>query len=207
MDFDRSVFLNCPFDDEYLPLLRPILFFIFDLGLKPRIALERLDSGRPRIEKIISLIGESKYAVHDLSRLKAKEAGEYYRLNMPFELGLEVGCRLFSGGRWAEKKCLILEAERYRYQAAISDMSNSDIAIHGNDPIEASLQVRNWLNNEAGLRAAGPSQLWGRFTDFMADNYTALLVKGYSDRDIERLPIPELMTCMQDWIAKNKYET
>lgn len=204
MDFDRSVFLNCPFDDAYLPLLRPILFFIFDLGLKPRIALERLDSGRPRLEKIISLIRESRYAIHDLSRLKAKRAGEYYRLNMPFELGLDVGCRLFGGGRWAEKKCLILEAERYRYQTAISDMSNSDIAVHGNVPIEAALQVRNWLNNEVGLRAAGPSRLWGRFTDFMADNYTTLLANGYSDRDIERLPIPELMTCMQDWIAKHK---
>jgi hypothetical protein len=133
--------------------------------------------------------------------------GEYYRLNMPFELGLDVGCRLFRGKRWAEKKGLILEAERYRYQAAISDMSNSDIAVHGNDPVEGSLQVRNWLNNEVGLRAAGPSQLWGRFTDFMADNYTALLANGYSDRDIERLPVPELMTCMQDWIAKHKHRT
>jgi hypothetical protein len=88
MDFDRSVFLNCPFDDAYLPLLRPILFFIFNLGLTPRIALERLDSGRPRIEKIVSLIRDSKYAIHDLSRLKARKAGEYYRMNMPFELGL-----------------------------------------------------------------------------------------------------------------------
>jgi hypothetical protein len=106
MDFDTSVFLNCPFDDDYLPLLRPILFFILDLGLQPRIALERLDSGRPRLEKIIALIGESKYAIHDLSRLQAKEAGEYYRLNMPFELGLDVGCRLFREGRWVDKKCL-----------------------------------------------------------------------------------------------------
>jgi len=203
MDFDKGVFLNCPFDDAYLPLLRPILFVILDLGLTPRIALERLDSGRPRIEKIISLIGESKYAIHDLSRLKAGKAGEYYRLNMPFELGLDVGCRLFRSDRWAEKRCLILGAERYRYQAALSDMSNSDIAVHGNDPVEASSQVRNWLANEAGLRAPGPSGLWGRFIDFMADNYATLRANGYSDRDVERLPIPELMTCMQDWIANH----
>ncbi|MGH6915196.1 MAG: hypothetical protein ACREH3_16020, partial [Geminicoccales bacterium] len=61
-----------------------MLFVILDLGREPRIALERLDSGKPRIEKIISLIGESKYAIHDLSRLQARRAGEYYRLNMPF---------------------------------------------------------------------------------------------------------------------------
>ena len=169
--------------------------------------MERLDSGRPRIDKIISLIKESKYAIHDLSRLKAREAGEYYRLNMPFELGLDVGCRLFRNDQWAGKKCLILEAERYRYQAALSDMSNSDIAVHGNDPTEACVQVRNWLANEAGLRAPGPSRIWGRFADFMANNYKVLLANGYSERDIERLPIPELMTCMRDWIARNTHRS
>jgi hypothetical protein len=169
--------------------------------------LERLDSGRPRIDKIISLIKESKYAIHDLSRLKAREAGEYYRLNMPFELGLDVGCRLFRNDQWAGKKCLILEAERYRYQAALSDMSNSDIAVHGNDPTEACVQVRNWLANEAGLRAPGPSRIWGRFADFMANNYKVLLANSYSERDIERLPIPELMTCMRDWIARNTHRS
>jgi hypothetical protein len=83
MAFDRNVFVNCPFDEAYLPLLRPILFVTLYLGLTPRIALENLDSGRPRIEKIIALIEQSKYAVHDLSRMQAERAGEYYRLNMP----------------------------------------------------------------------------------------------------------------------------
>jgi hypothetical protein len=86
-------------------------------------------------------------------------------------------------------------------------MSNSDIAVHANDPVEASLQVRNWLANEAELRAPGPSRLWGRFTDFMAENYKALRGSGYSDRDIERLPIPEMMTGMQAWIARNTHRS
>jgi hypothetical protein len=98
-----------------MPLLRPILFVILDLGMIPRIALESLDSGSARIEKIVKLIQESKYAIHDLSRLKAKKRGELHRLNMPFELGMDVGCRRFGEGRAAEKRCLILEAERYRY--------------------------------------------------------------------------------------------
>jgi hypothetical protein len=204
MDFDRSVFVNCPFDDEYLPLLRPILFVVLDLGLAPRIALERLDSGRPRIEKIIALIQESKYAIHDLSWLRARKAGEHSRLNMPLELGLDVGCRLFGAGLWAGKKCLILETEKYRYQAALSDMSNSDIAVHGSKPVEAARQVRDWLNNEARWHAPGPTRLWGRFTDFMAGNYTELKANGYSDRDIERLPVSELIDCMRDWIRKNR---
>ncbi len=146
MPFDRNVFINCPFDEEYLPLLRPLLFTILYLALNPRIALESLDSGRPRIDKIVELIQESQYAIHDLSRLQAREAGEYFRLNMPFELGIDVGCRLFSHEGKA-KQCLILETERYRYQAAISDLSNSDISAHKNDPQSLVRGVRNWLNN------------------------------------------------------------
>ena len=55
MGFSDNVFVNCPFDEEYLPLLRQLLFTIIYLGLKPRIALEELDSGAPRIQKIIGL--------------------------------------------------------------------------------------------------------------------------------------------------------
>ena len=58
MPFDRNVFINCPFDEGYLPLLRPLLFTTFYVGLNPRITLESLDSGRPRIDKIVKLITE-----------------------------------------------------------------------------------------------------------------------------------------------------
>jgi hypothetical protein len=203
MGFRQNVFVNCPFDDEYLPLLRPLLFCVTYLGFTPRIALESLDSGKPRFDKIVSLVRQSKYAIHDLSRLKSRTAGEYYRLNMPFELGLDVGCRLFKSGQWSGKKCLILEAERFQYQAALSDLSNSDIAAHGNQPLNVVSEVRNWLNNEANLRAPGPAEIWGRFADFMADNYEELTRRGFSDSDIERLPINELMVCIDDWIDVN----
>lgn len=204
MSFERNVFVNCPFDDAYVSLLRPILFVIAYLDLTPRIALESLDSGHPRIQKIIALIEDSKYAIHDLSRLRAEKVGEYYRLNMPFELGLDVGCRLFKPGKSSGKKCLILEAERYRYQAALSDMSNSDIAVHRNDPVEATRQVRNWLKSAAGLRAWGATAIWNRFNDFMTDNYDQLKAEGHSDDDIERLPVFELIDCMQRWVENNR---
>ena len=34
---------------------------------------------------------------------------------MPFELGIDVGCRLFGNKSQTGKKCLVLEAEAYRY--------------------------------------------------------------------------------------------
>lgn len=72
MGFDKNVFVNCPFDEEYRPLLRPLLFTIIYLGFKPRIALEELDSGAPRIQKIIRIISACKYGIHDLSRLQPR---------------------------------------------------------------------------------------------------------------------------------------
>lgn len=204
MPFERNVFVNCPFDDAYRPLLRPLLFTLIYLNFEPRIALESLDSGTARIEKIIGLIAESQFAIHDLSRLQASRAGEYYRLNMPFELGLDVGCRRFKRGRWSAKKCLILEAQKYRYQAALSDMSNSDIAVHNDNPVDLVSQVRNWLNGAAALRATGPAQIWRQFNEFMADNYDLLKARGFSDRDIEELPVNELIECMKEWVTPNR---
>jgi len=79
-NFNTNVFINCPFDDEYKPLLRPLLFTIVYLGKIPRIASERSDSGENRIDKICELISESHYGIHDLSRLKSENADEFYRL-------------------------------------------------------------------------------------------------------------------------------
>jgi hypothetical protein len=99
MPFHKNVFVNCPFDSDYLSLLRPLLFTVIDLGFVPKIALESPDSGRPRIDRIIALVQQSKFAIHDLSRLQASKEGELFRLNMPFEPGIDIGCRLFKKGQ------------------------------------------------------------------------------------------------------------
>jgi hypothetical protein len=119
---------------------------------------------------------------------------------MPFELGIDVGCRLFGRGRHNQKKCLILEAQRFRYQAALSDLSNSDIAVHGGSPEVIVAEVRNWLGSQSHSQVPGPARVWGAFLDFMADNYAALKQHGFSDRDIEKLPIGELIQCIEPWV-------
>jgi hypothetical protein len=204
VSFSESVFVNCPFDDGYRPMLRPLLFTVSYLGLKPRIALETLDSGTPRIQKIVNLIKSSRYAIHDLSRLQAQEKGEYYRLNMPLELGIDVGCQIFGQGEQRSKRCLILEEQRYRYQTAISDLSGSDIAVYGQSPRTLVAEVRNWQNSQAHLHAPGPTSVWTAFLEFMSYNYTALKERGFSDPDIGLLPIDELMTCIADWISRTQ---
>lgn len=203
MAFDSNVFVNCPFDDKYLPLLRPLLFTVIYLGLKPRIALEAIDSGELRLNKIVELIQDSKYSIHDLSRSEAAVAGELYRLNMPFELGVDFGCRLFGRPKHRNKRTLVLEAKPHRYKASISDLAGADIECHEGEPYKVIGVVRNWLKNVCLAQAAGPALISSAFTDFMAQNFDALTQLGFSAQDIERLPVGELVERMEAWVKSN----
>lgn len=142
--YDKNVFINCPYDNEYRPLLRPLLFTILFHQYEPRIALENSDSGTLRLEKIKELINESKFSIHDLSRMQATNSEEIYRLNMPFELGVDFGYRCI-GIKHSEKRFLILEKESHRYMKAISDLNGLDIKYHKNDPLEIVRATRNWF--------------------------------------------------------------
>lgn len=200
MAFDTNVFVNCPFDEKYLPLLRPLLFTVIYLRLRPRIALEDIDSGALRLNKIVALIKDSKYSIHDLSRSEAAVAGELYRLNMPFELGVDFGCRLFGRPSQRKKRTLVLEAKPHRYKASISDLAGADIECHDDEPYKVIGVVRNWLRNVCLDTAPGPAQISSAFTDFMAQNFDALTVEGFSPQDIERLPVGELIERMEKWV-------
>jgi hypothetical protein len=97
--FERSVFVNCPFDEAFAPLLQAIAFCVTDLGYYPRLAPENADNAANRLDRIIKLIRGSKYGIHDLSRCKSAVVGEYARLNMPFELGSTTAAHNLAAGR------------------------------------------------------------------------------------------------------------
>lgn len=97
MPFETDVFVNCPFDHDYAPLLEAMPFCLVHSGMNPRLATERLENGENRLEKIYGLACGAKYSVHDLSRCQAVAAGDYARMNMPFELGMDLGIRRATG--------------------------------------------------------------------------------------------------------------
>ena len=203
-DFSKNVFINCPFDDPFIPLLRSILFVIIYLGFTPRIALERFDSGETRINKIINLIEASKFSIHDLSRIKSSEKSEYFRLNMPFELGVDIGCKIFKDGKAKDKKCLILEKEKYGYQKALSDLSNSDIKSHDNEPEEVIRQIRDWFVVNELERADSATIIWESFNEFMADFYLKRKEEGFREKDILKMPVPEFIRFINEWIIERR---
>jgi len=205
--FDTNVFINCPFDEDFYSLLRPLLFTIIYLGFNPRIASERSDSAENRIDKICALIRDSKYSVHDLSRLKARRANEFYRMNMPFELGIDFGSRLFGIAPMNGKKCLILEKERYEFMKALSDLSGVDIKSHANEPDEVVRAVHNWFVETVGLRGArSPTFIWYRFIDFASDFYDGRKAEGFTDEDLNMMPVSEYIDFIREWVATNEEE-
>jgi hypothetical protein len=84
-----SVFINCPFDDQYQPIFEAIVFGISACGFLPRCAKELPDGGDIRIDNICQLIRDCDYSVHDISRTEvADQPYQLPRFNMPLELGL-----------------------------------------------------------------------------------------------------------------------
>jgi|694.fasta_scaffold25796_4 hypothetical protein len=102
--FEDSVFITCPFDSEYRHLLQAIVFAIHTSGFVARSALESMDSGQNRLQKIIRIIGESRLEIHDISRVEVKK-DEVPRFNMPFECGLLLGCLSYGDSEQKKKKC------------------------------------------------------------------------------------------------------
>jgi hypothetical protein len=205
--FERNVFVNCPFDAKYLQLLRPLLFTIAILGYQPRIAAERSDSGESRLDKICELIRQSKFSIHDLSRLKAARASELYRMNMPFELGIDYGTRQHGPEFMRRKKHLILGRDLHDFKKALSDLSGVDIKSHQNKRAEIVRAVRDWFYETVGVRDAPyPKVIWFQFNHFTTSLYEARLAEGIPEKDVRediaKMPIPEYLSCVADWVAR-----
>lgn len=199
--FNKSVFINCPFDGKYDSLLQPILFTIIYLGFVPQIASQTADSGEQRINKILSLILKSRYSLHDLSRIKSQRRGEFFRLNIPFELGIDCGCRRTSHGYLRKKRFLVLGAKPHDYKQALSDLGGVDAKSHWNNPKKAVLAVRNWFVDTVHLKKApSGSAIWEKFLDFHWDFYAERKKKDFSRQDLKMLPVREYIACIKDWL-------
>ena len=196
--------MNCPFDVKYEHILQAILFCLVRFGLKPRIATDRSDAGEARLDKILQLIESSRYSIHDLSRCQASEKGEHYRLNMPFELGMDFACRRYGSGLLSTKVILILEEKRYRYQKAIPDLAGSDIEAHGGKYETAVRKVRNWLTGLGGFELIGAARILAEYEDFQEWHYEQQLEAGFSEEDIQDYSTAEFLQAMYEWTDQGR---
>lgn len=154
-NYTDNVFINCPFDQAYNPLFRAIVFAVIDCGFNARTALEFNDGTLNRLDKILRIIGQSKFAIHDISRTELDRANQLPRFNMPFELGLFIAAKRFGNAKMKTKEALIMDHSPFRYQTFMSDLAGTDIKIHNNDPDLVIVRVRDWLRT-ASTRANIP---------------------------------------------------
>jgi len=143
------VFINCPFDSSYREIFDAIVFAVCALGFEPSCALDWDDSTEERLTKILRMVEHCPFGIHDLSYMKLDPGTRLPRHNMPFELGLFLGCKFAKRAR-SSKSCLIMDRAQWRYRKSLSDLSGRDIHVHKGRPTLAITAVRDWLATESG---------------------------------------------------------
>ncbi|MHC8509737.1 MAG: hypothetical protein ACYYKD_10190 [Rhodospirillales bacterium] len=205
VSFNRTVFINCPFDEDYMELLEAMLFCLISLGFTPRLANERLETGENRLDKIVEMISAAKYSIHDLSRCKAEKASDYFRMNMPFEYGLDLGLRMSGVAKMKNKKFLIFEGRQYELKKALSDAAGQDVEWHDDNYKNVIRKVRNFFYVEAGVTGApGSARVINDYATFQGWMMDKKIYEGHSEADALNLPTRERLDEMQAWIKCGK---
>ena len=200
-EYELNVFINCPFDEEYRPLFEAIVFAVQIAGFKSRCALEAGDAAQVRLEKIMKIIGECKYGIHDISRTELNER-KLPRFNMPLELGIDLGCREFGTPRQKDKRLLIMDKKEHRYQQFISDISGQDIKAHATNLKLVIGLVRDWLRTECKADdIPGGDYMYKRYKVFqkkLPELRKALKL------DLKKISFVDLSYTMQIWLEENE---
>lgn len=199
-DYTNNVFINCPFDEQYNDIFEAIVFTIVDCGFIPRCALEAHDSDDIRIEKIMRIIDECKYGIHDISRTDIDSNTQLPRFNMPLELGIFMGCKKFGTGKSRDKAYLILDLERYRYRNFLSDIGGQDIKAHNNDPQKAIRHTRDWLSDKTNRTTIPTGKIiWTRFEEFNGEFPD---ICSNMNWDPDELTFTNRCTVIKKWLEK-----
>lgn len=169
-EYDINVFINCPFDDQYLKIFHALVFAVADCGFIARCAQEADNGAEVRVQKILRIIRECRIGIHDISRTEVSPASKLPRFNMPLELGMFLGAKEYGSGKQIEKTCLVLDRDPHRYQKFISDIGGQDIHAHARKAEKAIREVRNFLGNlQRGVVMPGPTLIHRRYLDFTRD--------------------------------------
>lgn len=200
-NYNDQVFINCPFDDQYLDMFRACTFTILDAGFVPRCSKEIDDATRFRLDAIMGIIRDCRYGIHDLSRIELDAQSRLPRFNMPFELGVFYSAKHFGRAGQKRKKCLILEKQKYRYQKFISDIAGIDVTPHHNSKKKLILAIRDWLVTTSRRASIPPGvEIDDRFKTFQLGMRRACRQKSV---DYDGMPFVELVHNMTDWLRAN----
>ena len=86
-DYRRQVFINCPYDEEYRPLMKAAIFGVHACGYRALFAAAKVGARQSRLEKILEMVRNCRLSIHDISRVEVERSG-LPRFNMAFEFGI-----------------------------------------------------------------------------------------------------------------------
>jgi hypothetical protein len=197
-EYDRNVFINCPFDNDYDEIFNAILFATHRCGFVLRCSKEYEDSSGIRIQNIVELIRQSKYSIHDLSRVTLDETAKLPRFNMPLELGICMGALEFGSKKQKDKKYLVIESDKFRFKQFISDISGQDIKDHNNSTNDAIKIVRNWLSSKTTETIPSASKITSQYDRFKKDLPKLCEINEWTP---EELTFGEYSTLVTSWLT------
>lgn len=198
----KNVFINCPFDNDYFHLLKPLLFTIIYIDLIPKIS-ETKNSGNNRLELIKDLMIESKYSIHDLSRSEPMEMGDYPRFNMPFECGIDFGLKHEQNGSIKKNSILILVKEYENFHRVMSDIGGNDVLEHYNQPIKIVKAVRDWFRPNIG-EIPYDTEIWRKYNVFQGYYEEHLKNAKLNPHEKSSLTFSDIIGIMSKWIGANR---
>jgi hypothetical protein len=203
--YNDYIFINCPFDDNYTPLLQAIIFTVYRCGFMPVNALIEEDSSSNRLDKIVNWIKNCRYAIHDISRTELNESSGLPRFNMPFELGIFFGAKRFGDKKQRSKVALIFERDKFSYQQYISDLNGVDIKAHNNNTTLVIRGIRNWLS-AASRRKSIPGDiiLAQEFNEFITRLPEIIMNAGF---DVDKIPFNDFCQIVEEAVREKIKKT
>lgn len=186
--FDRRVFVNCPFDEDYIHFLHALIFTVHQCGFSSQTAADETGSHETRLQKIVRLIQQSRLSVHDMSRLSLDPKSQLPRFNMPFECGLAFG---ITKTTHEERSLLVVCSEPYKDKVALSDLAGMDPGYYQNSELKLIEHMRRFLasNDKSGSLKKGASEIHTRLNDCRAwmPKYLKAQKVGISAKEIASL--------------------
>ena len=201
LSFDDCVFVNCPFDAKFKPLLHAILFAIHDCGFVARHALQDVGGKESRLDKITRLIQSSRWSIHDVSRVELSGGNKLPRFNMPFECGLAFGAMRLCAAN--DRDALVMTGVQFQDKATISDLAGIDPGYHDNQAEIVIAKVRRFLAaKRSGPGIRGHANIYRRFLAYKKALPAALKPEHKSVAEISSFDyIDDWLRLAVVWIA------
>ena len=115
---------------------------------------------------------------------------------MPFEIGLDFGCKKYGDTSQQTKEILMLAEDPYHYQKAISDLSGVDIQVHNGSEENIVRCARNWFyTKKSGIKPA--TTIWDDYNAFVA-----YLDADLDKKDLIGMQIPEFIDKAKEYIGQ-----